>query len=232
MKKYFYSIIVAIVCSFIFQACVPQQLEVNPGFAKKASSETPTPKSPIPKLAEGPEAQKPIWEIGYKWEYEWERPDSSGTLTRKVIREEIFDGIPCFVVKIGALEVFYTKDVLGPVATKKKGNVIWKTNAPIQRVAWPLKVGRKWNAVFKYEKVQEESSTNYDFEVVVAKLEEVTVPAGKFKAFKTEVYFSYSGNLESEWWYSPKVKGYVKFIRHIGSGTRPLEYRLKSYTVD
>ena len=231
MKRYFYTLIVVLAYSFIFQACVAQQLEVNPGFAKKASSETPTPKAPIPKLAEGPEAQKPIWKIGYKWEYEWENPDTgkSGTLTRRIIREDTFDGIPCFVMKVGRYEHFYTKDVLGFLGRKRKGKVIVKNSAPYQFFAWPLRVGRQWKNIFTREKPQEESSYDRDYRVVVSKLEEVTVPAGKFKAFKIEIYWSYSGALQSEWWYSPKVKWRVKWIRY---GSSPREARRKSYTVD
>ena len=126
MKKYFYSIIVAIVYSSIFQACATQQLEVNPGFGKKASSETATPKAPVTKLAEGPEAQKPIWNVGYKWEYEWERPGSSGTYTAKIVREEVFEGSPCFVLKGAGTELFYTKDLLGELAVKKRGKLSTK----------------------------------------------------------------------------------------------------------
>lgn len=231
MKKYFYSLLVVIVCSFIFQACVAQQLEVNPGFGKKAVLETATPKAPVTKLAEGPEALKPIWKVGYKWKFEWENPDTgkSGTLTRRMIREETFNGIPCFVLKSGKSQLFYTKDVLGYLGRKRKGKVITKNTAPFQAFAWPLKVGRQWNNVYTREKPQDESSSDRDVRVVVAKLEEVTVPAGKFKAFKTERYSSYTGELLSEWWYSPKVKWYVKWIRY---GSSPREERLKSYTVD
>ena len=95
MKKYFYTLIAIVILSFVFQACVPQQLEVNPGFGKKAVLKTATPKAPVTKLAEGPEALKPIWKVGYKWKFEWETPDTgkSGTLTRRMIREETFNGI-------------------------------------------------------------------------------------------------------------------------------------------
>ncbi len=240
MKKYFYSIIAIVILSFVFQACVPQQLEVNPGFGKKGSEisaaraapiSQQTKAPPISKLAEGPEAQKPIWKVGYKWEYEWENPEtgSSGTITRRIIREDAFDGIPCFVIKYGRTEGFFTKDVLGFLASKRKGRVITKRDAPDQPLAWPLKVGKQWNNVYTREKPQEESSSNFDLQVVVAKLEEVTVPAGMFKAFKIEVYYSHTGNLSSEWWYSPEVEWFVKWIRY---GSSPREERLKSYKID
>ena len=231
MKKYFYSLIVVIACSFIFQACVAQQLEVNPGFGKKVPSEAPTPKVPVTKLAEGLQAKKPIWKVGYNWEYEWKNlgTGTSGTITRKIIREEAFNGIPCFVFKVGRNEDFWTKDVLGILARKRGGKIITKRDAPFQAFAWPLKVGRQWRNVYTVEKPQKESSSDRDNRVVVTRLEEVTVPAGKFKTFKIEIYSSYSGELLSERWYSPKVKFYVKYINY-GSSRR--ERELISFNVD
>jgi len=184
IKKYFYSLIVVIACSFVFQACATQQLEVNPGFGKIGSSATP--KAPVTKLTEGPEAQKPIWKVGYKWEYEWKNPETgkSGTITRRIIREETFNGIPCFVLKTGKSQTFYTKDVLGYLGRKRKGKVVTKYTAPFQPFAWPLKVGRQWNNVYTREKPQDETSSDGDVRVVVVTLEEVTVPAGKFKVQK------------------------------------------------
>ena len=229
MKKYFCSVIVVVVFSFVFQACVPQQLEVNPGFGKKGSSAIP--KAPVAKLTEGPEAQKPIWKVGYKWEYEWENPKTgkSGTLTRRIIREDTSDGIPCFVVRVGKSQYFYTKDVLGLLTTRRRGKDVRKRSAPFQPLAWPLRVGRQWNNVYTREIPQEESSSNRDYRFVVTKLEEVTVPAGKFRAFKIEGYYSFTGDIAYEFWYSPEVNWIVKSIRYGGS---PREERLKSYKTD
>jgi len=211
MKKYFYTLIVVIAYSFVFQACAP--LEVNPGFRQK-----------------GPFNGKPVWKIGYKWVYEWEKPDSSGTLTRRIVREDTFDGIPCFVMEVGAGETFITKDVLGYLGYKRGGKVRIKRDAPLQPLAWPLKVGKKWKNVFTGERPQEGFTWDLDTEVTVIRLEEVTVPAGKFKAFRIEIYRG--GNLRFEYWYSPKVKWFVKKISYIGRGSRPREERLKSYRVD
>ena len=232
MKKYFYTTILVVVFSFIFQAYAVQQLEVNPGFAKKAVSEIATPKAPVTKLTEGREAQKPIWNVGYKWEYEWERPDMSCILTREIVREETFNGIPCFVMTVRGREVFITKDVLGRLATKRKGKVTRKRDAPIQPLAWPLKVGRQWANVFTFERPQEGATWDIDTRVVVTGFEEVVVPAGMFKAFKIEIYNSRGGNLRHEYWYSPKVKWFVKKITFSGRGSRQREERLKSYTIN
>jgi len=205
-------------------------IEVNPGVTRRASPKTS--ESETPRVAQPLQANKPVWKVGYKWVYEWERPGSSGTLTREIIREESFDGVPCFVLKGRRQEVFYTKDVLGLFATKRRGEVTRKRDVPFQVLAWPLKVGRQWNNIYTSYKPQEGASWNYDNKVVVTKLEEVTVPAGTFKAFKIDVYRSFDRELKYEYWYSPKVKWFVKKISYLGRGTRPREEKLKSYTIN
>ena len=215
----------------IFHSCITYvQLETNPGFAGKVPPKASVTR--IPKQGHAFQTEKPVWKVGFKWEYEWERPDSSGTLTRRILRTETFENVPCYVLKIRRSESFYTRDVLGLLATKTRGKVTVKRDAPFQPLAWPLYVGRSWKNVFTMERPQDESSSNFDNEVVVAKFEEVVVPAGKFKAFKIDVYRSFDGELMSEYWYSPQVKWFVKKISYKGRGSRPREERLISYSVD
>ncbi len=247
MKKYFCTLIVVVLLSFVFQACVVQQLEVNPGFGKRAALETATPKAPAPKLAEGPEAPKPLlakpvtkstavkaekpeWRIGYWWKYAWKRPGKKGTYTRRVVREEIFDGHPSYVLKSGKNEYFFTKDILGNIAKMSKGKLVYKRDAPRQNFAWPLEVGRQWKNSYNKEYITEERSQTHDYRMVVAKLEEVRVAAGTFKCFKTEVYISYTGDLFAEYWYSPEVKHIVKYTLYTRDG--PREGELISFNAD
>lgn len=230
MKKYFYSLIVVIACSFIFQACVPQQLEVNPGFAKKASSEILKPRVAEPVIGSSVKAEKPEWEIGYWWKYAWKRPGKSGTIIRRVIREDTFEGHPSFVVKEGKSQYFFTKDVLGSIAKMSEGKLVWKRDVPRQNFAWPLEVGREWRNSYLKENIAEETSQTYEYRMVVAKLEEVRLPAGKFKCFKTEVYVTYTGDLLAVYWYSPEVKSYVKYKEYTSKGLR--EGELISFKVD
>jgi len=209
------------------QGCVYNvQMEVNPGFSKTTSG------TAVPKQAQAVQAERPVWEVGYKWVYDRERPGSSGTRTRRVLREDTFEGIPCFVIKFGKNENYYTKDVLGYIASLRNGKVVSKRTAPQQFLAWPLRLGRQWQNVYTAERVQEGSSNDIDYRITVAKVENVTVPAGTFRSFKMEIRRSYNDELLAERWYSPKVKWWVKIISYVGSGTRPLEYRLKSYSIE
>jgi hypothetical protein len=199
------------------QEKVPQKIEQQPAQAKPA---TPP----------GLKAERPEWKVGYEWRYAWKRPGRSGTYTNEVIREDIFEGIPAFVVRSGKNEDFYAKDVLGMFARTTGGKVIFKRDKPRQNLSWPLEVGKEWRNSYLRENIQEKSSQTFDYRMVAAKIEEVKVPAGTFEAFKVEVYVYHSGNLYAEYWYSPKVKWLVKEREYLRDGLR--EEELMSFKVD
>jgi len=178
----------------------------------------------------GFEAQKPEWKVGYQWRYAWKHPGTSGTTTAEIIRDEPFEGVPSYVLKQAKEEHYYVKDVLGPVATLSAGRVTFKRDVPYQMYSWPMKVGKEWKSSYSGENLLEKSSRTYEYRLKVAGLEEVTVPAGTFEAFKIEVYSAYGGNLLDERWYSPQVKHYVKLKRYEREGIR--EWELMSYKAD
>lgn len=183
-----------------------------------------------PIMRTGMKAEKPEWKVGYEWRYAWKRPGRSGTLTRVLIREDTFEGVPSYVARVGKAENYYTKDVLGLLATMSGGKVTLKRNAPFQSLSWPLEVGKEWRNSFTLERLEEKSSQTFDNRMVVSKVEEIAVPAGTFEAFKIEWYGSYTGNLVGEYWYSPKVKWFVKERIYHADGVR--EEELISYKVD
>lgn len=181
---------------------------------------TSVPKPLVAKPVAGPsvKAQKPEWEVGYRWEYAWKRPERSGTTTEEVIRESTFEGVPCYVIKRGRREYFYTKADLGYIASMSSGRLRRKLTPPRQRLLWPLEVGKEWRNTYIQEKPLKKTSRRIDRRLVVAKLEEVKVPAGTFKAFRIERY-NY-GTLIEEFWYSPKVKWIVKSRTYLRDGAR------------
>ena len=175
-------------------------------------------------------AQKPEWKIGYWWEYSWKRPGRSGIYTEKVIREDTFEDVPSYVTKRGRREYFYTKDVLGEIGRMSRGRVDTKRTPPRQLLSWPLEVGKEWENPYLLERPRGEWSNTVDKRLVVSKVEEVKVPAGTFNAFKIERYDSYSGELTAEYWYSPKVKWFVKRRSYRRNGLR--EWELISFNID
>ena len=95
------------------------------------------------------------------------------------------------------------------------------TPASMSRIAWPLEVGKKW--VFNGNWIRVDGvSGNTKQDAVVTAFEEITVPAGKFMAYKIEYRGWYqtsrpgSGKQNDTFWYAPEVFAEVKHIRDDG----------------
>ena len=185
------------------------------------------PRAAKPAAGRNIKAQKPEWKVGYWWEYSRERPGRSGTRTYEMVREDTFEGVPCYVMERGRRERFYTINTLGEVARTRDGELESKRTPPYQLLSWPLEVGKEWRNAYLREKPQEGSSRKFDYRLVVAKIEQVNVPAGTFEAFKIERYDFFSGDLRGEGWYSPKVKWWVR--RRLYQRNGVTEYKLLSW---
>jgi hypothetical protein len=184
-----------------------------------------------PTIRAGAKTEKPEWKIGYEWRYAWKGPKGSGTLTHSILRDDVYDTIPVWVIKLGRNENFYTKDSLGLLSTTtSSGKPISRRNSPHNNLTWPLEVGKEWNSTYILERVEDKSSQKFDFRMIVTDVEDIKVPAGIFEAFKTEVYSNLNGKLVSEHWYSPKVKWFVKSKTYLSTAVR--EEELMDFKID
>jgi hypothetical protein len=206
-------------------------------YALGCGTEAVPPPATVPKPAEKPAVEKPLtraerpqWRVGYQWQYAWTDPLGKGTVVKEVVREELFEGVPVYVVKRGASEDFYTKDTLGLLATVSAGRVTVKRSAPFQPLAWPMEVGKEWTNSYVVQREGEQSSETQVSRVVVSKIERVSVPAGSFDAFKTEIYNTRTVTLLNEYWYAPAVKWFVKSRVYNPEGVR--EENLSSFKLD
>jgi len=195
-----------------------------------AQQKEPAAIEPKPVTRPGAKAERPEWKVGYEWRYAWKRPARTGTFTRVLIREDNFEGLPAYVVRVGKNEHFYVKDNLGELATLSGGKIVSKRNAPYQPLSWPLEIGKEWRNSYTRENIEEKSSQTHDYRWSVSGVQEVKVPAGTFEAFKIDGYNFYTGNLLVELWYSPKMKWFVKERIYQREGV--LERELISYKVD
>jgi hypothetical protein len=92
---------------------------------------------------------------------------------------------------------------------------------------WPLEVGKTWTKNYRMTNHATKQTTSFDSTWKVEAYEDVTVPAGTFKAFK----ISYSSTLgeQNVWWYDPQLGVFVKqSLRRTerspsGPGTREIE---------
>jgi hypothetical protein len=146
-----------------------------------------------------------------------------GTYTNEMVREEEFDGRPAYVVRSGKNEDYYAKDVVGLFARKAAGRVVFKRSEPRQNFLWPLEIGKEWTNSYSLENIQNNTSEMFNYRMVVAKAEEIMVPAGTFETFKVEVFTPRTGKLFGEYWYSPTVKAVIKEKEYRQNGIREVE---------
>jgi hypothetical protein len=175
-------------------------------------------------------ADKPEWKAGNQWRYSWKTPAGSGTLTREVVREDVFDGIPVYVMRVGKNEYSYTKDALTFLADVLNGKLTIKRTPGYQMFSWPMYVGKEWRSTYVSENLVEKSSQNIDVRVVVSSRERVQVTAGVFDAHKIDIYNAYTGNFLEEHWYSSETKWLIKSRRYLQAGLR--EEELISFKAD
>ena len=154
--------------------------------------------------------QKPNWTVGDQWVYAEKSPEARRTVVREVVREDVFQGLPSYVVKRDNEENFYTKETLGLIATMEEGKLTLRRDKSAQTFSWPLAVGKEWRNAYTEENLKNKSKDTIDLSMVVGTIEEITVPAGTFQAARIEVYDPKSGRLVFERWYSPQAKYYIK----------------------
>ena len=177
------------------------------------------------------QAQKPQWKTGYQWRYALHAPGfKPAIVANDVVREDIFEGTPVFVLSAGKSEYPHDKDTLSVLATLSSGQTVSKNDPPSLPLDWPLKVGIQWENDYVVQELEHKQSEQIETEVVVAALEMVRVPAGTFPAFRIETYALPGGELISDQWYAPAVKWFVKskFYREDGV----IEQDLVSFKTD
>lgn len=144
--------------------------------------------------------------VGDKWE--WRRIDNrtkqeEGKFSRAIVK---VDGILLF--SDGKTNRQISEDFIGKASTKP-----WRV--------WPLELRKKWEYDEDWTR-DDGVSGNTKQNVEVVAYEEVTVPAGKFMAFKIEHKGWYrrngggSGKQNDVYWYAPDAKANVKRTRDDG----------------
>ena len=137
--------------------------------------------------------QRPEWKVGYHWVYEWTVPGRNGTLTKEIVREEVLDGLPAYVLRAGDTAEFFSRESLGLVATSSQDKLLTKRSAPHEFFSWPLGAYKEWRTAFILENISQKANQKLSYLKVIPVVEEVNVPAGTFESFKIETYGPESG---------------------------------------
>lgn len=186
------------------------------------------------------QVERPDIKAGDSWTYSYHDANYGRQESAYTIKTDRVDGDRILVSWVNAQvgtsgTFFYNLDVNLLGQSTDQPNLGWPN------FHFPLAVGQVWHA--KYHSYGP-GTRDYDniLTTTVASIEDVTVPAGTYKAFKIVVVRDYAGtnngsrvrgSVEETYWYSPEVKSYVKrVVIDRGVGPNPLTRELLAYHVN
>lgn len=159
--------------------------------------------------------EAPVWNVGDKWVFN--RTDGV-TFFQEVaeVKEDLF------IVKVGGSKDLnaYDKKTMNIKFLIDEGGKQVESESTLRNLFdFPIFVGKKWSDTTSHYPTGASASrlrmgkAVYTSEFKVEGIEEITTPAGKFRAYK--LYFQQTDNFSrlSGWiryWYSPEVKMWVK----------------------
>jgi hypothetical protein len=190
---------------------VPPALTANPGSADASGLVVP---------------QAPAWAVGDEWTFS--SVSASGrrsTFTWRVDREDIVEGVPCYVVRSGAVESFLRKSDLALSHETRNGELLRRNTPPEIQLVWPLAVGANWQQTYHYERPAANRSSDTSHAARVEAEETVTVPAGTFRTLKIVYRTKSNKTIVREEWYAPEARMWVRMYepaRSDGERTREL----------
>ena len=172
-------------------------------------------------------AERPRWAVGDSWTYRGTGRDGAYMVTRRVVGEGVFDGHEAYEVQVGDSRYWFTKR-LGYIARVNADRKVQRITPP-EDWQWPLQVGKSWSATVTWvDNGPPERRVTLTGVWAVEAYEEITTPAGKFKAFKLTRREVESG-ASQELWYSPAVRGWVK-VKSAGTVAGPYEEELTAFS--
>ena len=203
----------------ILPGCSSTQTRVaQPARSTASSIPTSAPPTAATSLNGTPEA--PVWKHGTEWTYRHGGPAGGGTAVWSVAREEAIDGVPHYVLKSGATEIFYRKSDRASSRETVNGVIVSKYTPSRLLYKWPMSLGQSWEQTLSEERPRDRQKSERVDTVTVEGEETVTVPAGTFKTFKIVCRNKKTGTIRYEMWYSPEVGQWVKLRENLDSGQR------------
>lgn len=160
----------------------------------------------------------PEWRPGDRWVYRWTSGEHTGSRTVEVVEIRDVGGVRYYVARSEDAHEYWTPE-LHWAGLVRDTRVEARMLPPEPWFVWPLEVGRRWThtGVFEDKSGRKESAQNF----VVEAAETVEVPAGRFETLRlvresTTLHFD-------RYWYSPRVRSYVKWTGRRGETEFTLE---------
>ncbi len=184
--------------------------------------DAPPPPQPAAALPAVSAAASPEWRPGDQWVYEWTSGAGKGLKTVHIVEVRQIRAIAFFVLRIGELDHFYTRE-LGWAGTIRDGKVESRMTPPQPWFVWPLEPGRRWTHRGTFEERSGSATVSDSFAVLGPEV--VEVPAGRFSALKV-VRETDRGDSD-QYWYVPEIRFYARWIGR--RGTTEFEEKLREY---
>ncbi len=149
-----------------------------------------------------PKAEMGFPPLGAKLVYK--TVDGSGkakTQTFTVLEEGTYNGRPVYQMSDGVEKKVYDKATSSWIATLENGKLVKEAKPHWGNLSFPLWVGKSWTARYDFYDAKRHRTFDGTMWWKVVAYEDVTVPAGTFKAFKLEGRNPY---VHFDMWYSPE----------------------------
>ena len=158
--------------------------------------------------------------VGTKWVTKAIDHQSGGATEQTWIAVEVaYPGRVVYSTTDGTDTRVFDKATRNWIATRRDGKERAAASPDDGTFAWPLWVGRSWMASYTYHDLERGRTWNpVQTWWKVAAYEDVTVPAGKFKAFRLESTPGTNNATQITFWYAPEVKLTVKHVMERTSG--------------
>ncbi len=161
---------------------------------------------------------QPLWPINSEWIYSL-KGSRNGTVKKFVLKKDVFESQSVYVIKETTekeeLQV-YVSETLGIAAIIKEGNVNNVYKPPLKPLDWPLQTDKKWEAVGEMKTPT--GTVNLHTKYYVKGFGKVIVPAGTFDVFYIMARNDNERIRIAEYWYSPKIRNYVKYSVYVQEG--------------
>ena len=167
---------------------------------------------------------------GTKWIYRSvNQAGAVTTMTFVALGEGTHEGKPVYGITNGLDTLVYDQASANLVATFRMGKEVFAASPHDETFSSPIWVGKSWTTNFTaHDRIRGFSHSPVQVNWKVESFEDVTVPAGTFKAFRLQSSVPV-GNAFSILWYAPEINLIVKRIdertsRHpLGSDKRTTE---------
>jgi hypothetical protein len=166
----------------------------------------------IPSLAQAPADPKPI-PVEAKWTIETTESGRTGKITVTLTGTSIYDGKPIYMLSNGARTALIDVATLNNVGAMREGKMVWTALPNDGMFSWPLSIGKTWSGSFNYTDYEKGANfTGVGSYYRVTGYEDVTVPAGTFKAYRVEGTPGANESVTRTAWYAPMPGIVVKRI--------------------